>query len=104
VDGTTRIWDVDTILSGRSCDPTIPHNVLVGRLKGQSAAADEDGWILGPNREWLCCAPDSYGAAFWRSATVRILGYSIMIKPDLSNLITGREWLDCFPRTLPASS
>jgi WD40 repeat protein len=95
-DTTIRIWDVEAILSGRSCDSAIPHNVLVGRLKGQAALANFSGWTLGPDEEQLCWVPQGHREAIWRPATVRILGRTTMIKLDLSNLITGREWLDCF--------
>jgi WD40 repeat protein len=96
-DGTIRLWDVDALLSYTRCEPGDDTNISHRRLTDQTIV-DEKGWFLGPKGHSLFWAPKPYEAVIWRPSTVRIIGCPAMIKPDLSNLVTGKEWLDCFPK------
>jgi WD40 repeat protein/nucleoside-triphosphatase THEP1 len=96
-DGAIRLWDVEALLrpSTSNRNPGNDVNCSYKHLTDETVI-DEDGWTLGSNGELLFWAPRLYRAAFWRPSTIRILGVPAMIKPDLSKLVTGREWLDFF--------
>ena len=112
-DETVRIWnaeagqtvtgpfvghtDITPCGTSSTSPPSPPHRPLLVAnselLSHQSPL--KDGWILGPNLEYLLWVPLANRTGLWRPRTVAICGSSLT-KIDFTNYMHGSNWIRCW--------
>ena len=111
-DKTVRIWNAETGLTvtGQveghnditpcgisSTSPPSPNRLLlvVNSVLLSDQSPLKDGWILGPNLEYLFWVPLANRTGLWHPRTIAICGYP-PTKIDFTNYMHGNNWIRCW--------